>query len=116
MTSPIARLSAAINLTLSAHLTGPAPEPLARFPRLAAAGIDLYERFERAEKALPPPQEKRRAAISKFRNVLPINASEWRLVFAGLSDKSERVGPILDDDQLYARVHEEIHQRMENEG
>ncbi|MBD8187469.1 hypothetical protein IFU20_14900 [Pseudomonas viridiflava] len=115
MTSPIARLSAAINLSLSTHRTGPAPEPLARFPRLGAAGVDLYERFERAEKALPPPQEKRRAAISKFRNVLPLNASEWRLVFAGLSDKSERVGPILDDDQLYARVHKEIHQRIEKQ-
>lgn len=32
MTSPIARLSAAINLSLLAHRTGPAPEPLARFP------------------------------------------------------------------------------------
>lgn len=113
MTSPIARLSAAINLSLLAHRTGPAPEPLARFPRLGAAGIDLYERFERAEKALPPPQEKRRAAINKFRNVLPLNASEWRLVFAGLSDKSERVGPILDDDQLFDRVHKEIHHRIE---
>jgi len=113
MTSPIARLSAAINLSLSTHRTGTAPEPLARFPRLAAAGIDLYERFECAEKVLPPPQEKRRAAISKFRNVLPLNASEWRLVFAGLSDKSERVGPILDDDQLFDRVHKEIHHRIE---
>ena len=113
MTSPIARLSAAINLSLSTHRAGSTPEPLARFPRLGAAGIDLYERFERAEKALPPPQEKRRAAISKFRNVIPLNGSEWRLVFAGLSDKSERVGPILDDDQLYARVHKEIHHRIE---
>lgn len=113
MTSPIARLSAAINLSLSTHRTGPAPEPLARFPRLGAAGIDLYERFERAEKALPPPQEKRRAAISKFRNVLPLNASEWRLVFAGLSDKTEQVGPILDDAQLFDRVHTEINHRIE---
>ncbi|PWY45282.1 type I Zorya anti-phage system protein ZorC [Pseudomonas sp. RW405] len=113
MTSSIARLSAAISQSLSAHRTVQVPEPLERFPRLAAAGVDLYERFERAEKALPPPEEKRRAAISKFRNVLPLNASEWRLVFAGLSDKSERVGPILDDDQLYARVHEEVHQRIE---
>lgn len=113
MTSSIARLSAAINQSLSAHRTVQAPEPLERFPRLAAAGVDLYERFERAEKALPPPEEKRRAAISKFRNVLPLNASEWRLVFAGLSDKSESVGPILNDDQLYARVHDEVHQRIE---
>ena len=113
MTSSIARLSAAISHSLSAHRTVQAPEPLERFPRLTAAGVDLYERFERAEKALPPPEEKRRAAISKFRNVLPLNASEWRLVFAGLSDKSELVGPILDDDQLYARVHEEVHQRIE---
>lgn len=113
MTSPIARLSAAINLSLSTHRTGPTPEPLARFPSLGAAVIDLYERFERAEKALPPPQEKRRAAISKFRNVLPLNASEWRLVFAGLSDKSEQVGPILDDAQLFDRVHTEINHRIE---
>lgn len=115
MTSPIARLTTAIDLSLSTHRTGPAPEPLARFPLLGAAGLDLYERFERAEKALPPPQEKRRAAISKFRNVLPLNASEWRLVFAGLSDKSERVGPILDDDQLFDRVHKEIHHRIEKQ-
>lgn len=113
MTSPIARLSAAISHSLSVHRTAQAPELLERFPRLAAAGDDLYERFERAEKALPPPEEKRRAAISKFRNVLPLNTSEWRLVFAGLSDKSERVGPILDDDQLYARVHKEVHHRIE---
>lgn len=113
MTSSIARLSAAISQSLSSHRAVHAPEPLERFPRLAAAGVDLYERFERAEKALPPPEEKRRAAISKFRNVLPLNVSEWRLVFAGLSDKSERVGPILDDDQLYARVHDEVHQRIE---
>ena len=113
MTSPIARLTTAIDLSLSTHRTGPAPEPLARFPLLGAAGLDLYERFERAEKALPPPQEKRRAAISKFRNVLSLNASEWRLVFAGLSDKSERVGPILDDDQLFDRVHKEICHRIE---
>lgn len=113
MTSPIARLSAAINLSLSTHRTGPAPEPLARFPSLGAAVIDLYERFDRAEKALPPPQEKRRAAISKFRDVLPLNASEWRLVFAGLSDKSERVGPILEDAQLFDRVHTEINHRIE---
>ncbi|MQU04923.1 type I Zorya anti-phage system protein ZorC [Pseudomonas helleri] len=115
MTSPIARLTTAIDLSLSTYRTGSAPEPLARFPLLGAAGLDLYERFERAEKALPPPQEKRRAAISKFRNVLPLNASEWRLVFAGLSDKSERVGPILDDDQLFDRVHKEIHHRIEKQ-
>lgn len=115
MTSSIARLSAAISHSLSAHRTGQAPELLERFPRLVAAGVDLYERFERAEKALPPPEEKRRAAIRKFRDVLPLNASEWRLVFAGLSDRSERVGPILDDEQLYARVHEEVHQRIEKQ-
>jgi len=113
MTSPIARLSAAIDLGLSAYRLGGRPEPLTKFPRLGAAGIDLYERFERAEKALPPPQEKRRAAISKFRNVLPLTTSEWRLVFAGLSDKSERLGPILDDDQLSDRVHREVHSRIE---
>ncbi|NNB42109.1 type I Zorya anti-phage system protein ZorC [Pseudomonas chlororaphis] len=113
MTSPIARLSAAIDLGLSVYRTGHASEPLARFPRLGAARVDLYERFERAEKALPPPQEKRREAINKFRNVLPLSASEWRLVFAGLSDKTERVGPILEDEQLFVRVHKEVHDRIE---
>lgn len=113
MTSPIARLSAAIDLGLSAYRLGNMSEPLTKFPRLEAARADLFERFERAEKALPPPQEKRRAAISKFRSLLPLTASEWRLVFAGLSDKSERVGPILEDDQLADLVHTEVRQRIE---
>lgn len=113
MTSALAKLSAAIELGLAARRAAIAPMPLARFPRLEAAGVELYERFERAEKALPPPQEKRRAAIIKFKNVLPLNPSEWRLVFAGLADKSERVGPILDDEQLFRRVHKEVSLRIE---
>jgi len=100
MTSALAKLSSAIALRLNARRIAISSEPLARFPRMEAASADLYDRFERAEKALPPPQEKRRAAINKFRNVLPLSSSEWRMVFAGLADKVESVGPILEDEQL----------------
>lgn len=113
MTSALAKLSSAIALRLDARRIAISSEPLARFPRMEAASADLYDRFERAEKALPPPQEKRRAAINKFRNVLPLSSSEWRMVFAGLADKVESVGPILEDEQLYGRVHIEVSQRIE---
>ncbi|EPM64844.1 type I Zorya anti-phage system protein ZorC [Pseudomonas syringae] len=115
MTSALAKLSSAIALGLNSRRFAISSEPLARFPRLEAASADLYNRFERAEKALPPPQEKRRAAINKFRNVLPLTSSEWRMVFAGLADKSESVGPILEDEQLYGRIHIEVSQRIEKQ-
>lgn len=113
MMGALAKLSAAIQQELLQQRQQSGPEPLSRFPRLKSANVELYERFERAEKAMPPPQEKRREAINKFRQSLKLSSSEWRLVFAGLADKSERVGPLLDDEQLFGRVHTEVGQRID---
>ncbi len=115
MTNALAKLTASIELGLIAYSLAVAPEPLTRFPRLQKASVDLYERFDRAKKALLPPQEKRRVAINRFRNALSLNPSEWRMVFAGLADKSERVGPLLEDEQLFDRVHSEVRQRIERQ-
>lgn len=113
MMGALAKLSAAIQQELLSHRQQSGPEPLSRFPRLKNANVDLYERFERAEKAMPPPQEKRREAIGKFRKAMKLSSSEWRLVFAGLADKSDRVGPLLDDAQLFGQVHAEVGLRID---
>lgn len=112
MTGSLATLTAAIESHLNGKRLGTAPEPLARFSRLQAASHDLYERYERAEQALPPPDVKRRAAISKFRQAQRLSASEWRMVFSGLSDKTSHVGPILDDGPLFDRIHQEVQTRI----
>lgn len=113
MMGALAKLSAAIDQELQQHRQQAGPEPLSRFPRLKNANVNLYERFERAEKAMPPPQEKRREAINKFRNAMKLSSSEWRLVFAGLADKSEWAGPLLDDMRLFGQVHAEVGQRID---
>lgn len=114
MTSALAKLSAAIQQQLGAHSTTAVGEPLLRFERTQRANADLFERFERAEKALQPPKEKRREAINKLRGALKLNTSEWRLVFAGLSDKEEREAPLLEDEALFGKVHAEVDQRIRN--
>lgn len=114
MTSALAKLSAAIQQQLGAHSTAAVGEPLLRFERMQRANADLFERFERAEKALQPPKEKRREAINKLRGALKLNTSEWRLVFAGLSDKEEREAPLLEDEALFGKVHAEVDQRIRN--
>ncbi len=113
MTGALLKLSAAIQQQLAHHSSASSGEPLSRFGRLQKANVDLYERFERAEKAMPAPQEKRREAINKFRKAMKLNPSEWRLVFSGLSDKSERVGPLLEDGELFGRVHAEVDKRIQ---
>lgn len=114
MTSALAKLSAAIQQQLGPQSAAAAREPLSRFGLMQKANTDLFERFERAEKALQPPREKRREAIDKLRKALKLNTSEWRLVFAGLSDKSEREAPLLEDDALFVKVHAEVDQRIHN--
>lgn len=76
---------------------------------LKRVGVELAQRFDQAETALPPPQEKRRLALKKFKQE-PDSLSniEWRLVFAGLADDDEVSLPVLEDDQLFGRVHRQV--------
>ena len=78
---------------------------LAGLVALKRAGAELARRFDQAEKALVPPREKRLQALNKFKREQPLTSSEWRLVFAGLADDDEVSLPVLEDDQLFGRVH-----------
>lgn len=80
---------------------------------LKRVSTELARRFDQAEKALVPPREKRLQALSKLRREQALTSSEWRLVFAGLSDDDEVSVPVLEDDQLFQRVHLEVSGRIE---
>lgn len=82
---------------------------------LKRAGAELARRFDQAEKALVPPREKRLQALNKFKREQPLTSSEWRLVFAGLADDDEVSLPVLEDDQLFGRVHQEVVGRIEQQ-
>lgn len=88
---------------------------LSGFSALQRAGAELARRFDQVEKALVPPREKRLLALNKFKHEQPLNSSEWRLVFAGLADDDEATLPVLEDDQLFGRVHREVFERIEKE-
>lgn len=88
---------------------------LSGFSALQRAGAELARRFDQVEKALVPPREKRLLALNKFKREQPLNSSEWRLVFAGLADDDEATLPVLEDDQLFGRVHREVSERIEQE-
>lgn len=88
---------------------------LSGFSALQRAGAELARRFDQVEKALVPPREKRLLALNKFKREQPLNSSEWRLVFAGLADDDEATLPVLEDDQLFGRVHREVFERIEKE-
>ncbi|MEL7937775.1 type I Zorya anti-phage system protein ZorC [Pseudomonas delhiensis] len=84
------------------------------FARLHEVGDHLAKHFDPVEKALPPPEEKRREALRKFKNEEHLEPFEWRLVFAGLADRDEGNPPVLEDDQLFGRVHREVVERIEH--
>ncbi|MDO9622867.1 MAG: type I Zorya anti-phage system protein ZorC [Pseudomonas sp.] len=115
MTSSLSKLSAAIELGLLKQRSNVPGSGLVDFNSLRKAGADLERRFERAEVALVPPREKRLAALSKFKRQQPLNASEWRLVFAGLSDSVNTCAPLLEDAQLFGRVHGEVSERIQRQ-
>lgn len=76
---------------------------------LKRAGAELAQRFDQVEKALVPPREKRLLAMRKFKqDPQKLNPSEWRLVFSGLADDDEISLPVLEDDGLFGRVHQQV--------
>lgn len=115
MTSSLSKLSAAIELGLLKQRSIVPGSGLVDFNSLRKAGVDLEQRFEQAEVALVPPREKRLAALTKFKRQQPLNDTEWRLVFAGLSDTYNACEPLLEDAQLFGRVHGEVSERIERQ-
>lgn len=115
MSRALSSLSDAIARSLQRQQERTADTGLNGFTALQRAGANLARRFDQVEKALAPPREKRLLALNKFRREQPLTPSEWRLVFAGLADDDETTLPVLEDDQLFGRVHREVSGRIEQE-
>lgn len=115
MSGALSSLSSAIALGLQRQHERAADAGLSGLVALKRAGADLARRFDQAEKALVPPREKRLQALNKFKREQALTSSEWRLVFAGLADDDEVSLPVLEDDQLFDRVHQEVQGRIEQQ-
>ncbi len=115
MARALSSLTDAIARGLQRQQERTADTGLSGFAALQRAGAELARRFDQVEKALAPPREKRLLALNKFKREQPLNSSEWRLVFAGLADDDEATLPVLEDDQLFGRVHREVSERIEQE-
>lgn len=113
MSRALSSLNAAIASGLQRQRERTADAGLVGLEALLRASKELARRFDQVEKALAPPQEKRLQALNKFKHELPLTATEWRLVFAGLADDDEASQPVLDDDRLFGRVHQEVQGRIQ---
>ncbi|MBH9389462.1 hypothetical protein I5K80_06235 [Pseudomonas aeruginosa] len=113
MNRALSSLSAAIASGLERQSERSGDVGLSALPSLKRASTELSRRFDQVEKALAPPREKRLLALGKFKREQALTSSEWRLVFAGLADDDEVSVPVLEDDQLFDRVHREGAGRIE---
>ncbi|MCO7517868.1 EH signature domain-containing protein [Pseudomonas guariconensis] len=113
MNRALSSLSAAIASGLERQSERSGDVGLSALPSLKRASSELSRRFDQVEKALAPPREKRLLALGKFKREQALTSSEWRLVFAGLADDDEVSVPVLEDDQLFDRVHREVAGRIE---
>ncbi|MBH8717100.1 MULTISPECIES: type I Zorya anti-phage system protein ZorC [Pseudomonas aeruginosa group] len=113
MNRALSSLSAAIASGLERQIERSGDVGLSALPSLKRASSELSRRFDQVEKALAPPHEKRLLALGKFKREQALTSSEWRLVFAGLADDDEVSVPVLEDDQLFGRVHREVAGRIE---
>lgn len=82
------------------------------FAQVRAAGEQLKEKFDGLEANVPPPEEKRRKALENFYRALKLTPTEWRYVFAGLSDDDTTGGTLLQNDAGFRRVHAEVDRRI----
>jgi hypothetical protein len=115
MSRALSSLTSAIAQGLQRHYERTADAGFGGLASLKRAGAELARRFDQVEKALVPPREKRLLALNKFKRGQPLTSSEWRLVFAGLADDDEVSLPVLEDDQLFGRVHQEVVGRIEQQ-
>lgn len=82
------------------------------FSSLIKTNNRLIEVFDKAEVKPPPPLEKRRKAIERFKMKEQLSNVEWRLVFAGLSDRHDDCPSLLDQDEYFHDVQYEIEHRI----
>jgi hypothetical protein len=115
MSRALLSLTSAIAQGLQRQRERTAANGLNGLVELNRAGADLARRYDQAEKAPVPPREKRQLALNKFKREQPLTSSEWRLVFAGLADDDEISLPVLEDDKLFGRVHQEVVGRIEQQ-
>lgn len=115
MSRALSSLTSAIAQSLQRQHERTTDTELGGLTALKRVGGELAQRFDQSEKALVPPREKRLQALNKFKRELPLTSSEWRLVFAGLADDDEVSLPVLEDDQLFGRVHQEVVGRIEKQ-
>lgn len=115
MSRALSSLTTAIAQGLQRQQERTADTGLSGLVALRRAGAELARRFDQVEKALVPPREKRLLALNKFKRAQRLTSSEWRLVFAGLADDDEVSLPVLEDDQLFGRVHQEVVGRIEQQ-
>jgi hypothetical protein len=113
MSRALSSLSAAIASGLQRQNERSGDFGLSGLVALKRASTELSRRFDQVEKALAAPREKRLLAIGKFKREQALTSSEWRLVFAGLADDDEGNPQVLEDDQLFGRVHREVAGRIE---
>ena len=110
MNHPLDKLSALFAQELSrwGGLDDKREEQLYSFKNVSKRTEMLAKQFSEGG-YMPPPQEKRREALRKFKLAdLPLTKAEWRLIFAGLSDDDQQEPPVLENDGLFARVREEV--------
>lgn len=115
MSRALSSLASGIAQGLQRHHERTAGTGFSELTSLKLAGTELARRFDQVEKALAPPREKRLIALNKFKREQPLTSSEWRLVFAGLADDDEASLPVLEDAQLFGRVHQEVVGRIEQQ-
>ncbi len=109
MSRSLSSLTSAIAQSLQRQHERTTDTGLSGLVALKRASAELARRFDQAEKALMPPREKRLQALNKFkREPESLDSTEWRLVFAGLADDDEVSLPVLEDDQLFGRVHQKV--------
>lgn len=116
MSRALSALSSAIAFGLQRQSERTSNTGLAELAALQRASRELARRFDQVEKALAPPREKRLQALNKFKSELPLTATEWRLVFAGLADDDDDANlPVLEDERLFGLVHQEVQWRIQEQ-
>ncbi|MBB6055360.1 type I Zorya anti-phage system protein ZorC [Tolumonas osonensis] len=82
------------------------------FPSLTKTNNRLIDIFDKAEIKPPPPLKKRRKAIESFKLKEELSNTDWRLVFAGLSDRYDDNPSLLDQDEYFHKVQYEVESRI----
>lgn len=105
----LSRLSASLTASLRRFKTETDSGSLADFPALAGVGEALSLRYDKVKTPIIPPKDKRHKALKKFRaDAEPLSRAEWRLVFYSLAEDDTTALPVLEDDQLFWRIHQKV--------